>query len=109
MELKAGMLVMYRDGRVRKVFKTEEGGTLLANHLDQGWNGAAGYNKRNFEYRGDRDLDIIKIFTPKDHSYLTSLNICDHKLIWDREKVILTREAIAEKFGIDVENLSIAD
>ena len=110
--LKAGQLVQYRDGRVRKVFKMDNGETVITNVVDQGWNTVGRNYNSELKHEVDSDLDIVKIYNPKDFSYLTSLEVKDHSLFWEAptiKKVHVTPKEIAEKFGTTVELLVIEE
>ncbi len=101
-ELKPGMVVQYADGKRRLV--TAINGELFLMGKDM----FAELDKFNEDLiNKSHNLDIVKVFQPKEPRSLSALLECDN-CIWERPKeVILTMQEIANKFNIPVEQIRI--
>lgn len=115
-ELKTGMIVRYRDGRLRMVLKdTEHEEKDIAVGTD-GWSALDEYNE-DLTYTNYSDIDIMYVYNielNRNYTYLLNRdNLNDSyindfgTLIWERKTNEMTIKEIEEKLGI--ENLRIID
>lgn len=103
-DLKPGMVVEYANGVRRLVIEFNDELVLLGY---MGWNTLMHYTS-NLECPNDKDFTINKIYQPQIILGLDTLLKTVHPCIWERPKSVeLTMEEIAEKFGINVEQLKI--
>ena len=112
-DIKAGMLVKYRDGSLRKVhpdYEEKEGKMLLSNPssgADGGWTQLSNFDNELLN-KGNRSMDIMAVYVPVSNYKYCSLCLHDHNVIWERDKELeVTLSEIAEKFGVNVYNLKI--
>lgn len=107
-DLKPGMVVEYANGDRRLVIEFNNKLFLLSNDK---W-GDLGYYTLDLKCPGTGDFDINKIYQPQFmtgfDSMLKDVYDCIYDCIWERPKPVeLTMKEIAEKFGINVEQLKI--
>ena len=102
-DLKPGMIVEYASGEKRLV-------VIINNELYLiGRASFADLKSFNDDLTCSNapDINIVKIYLPKEASSLNALFRCDN-CIWERPKeTVLTMQEIADKFGIPVEQLKI--
>ncbi len=102
-DLKPGMVIEYANGERRLVIEFNDELFFLGNY---GWGRLKDYPEdlENF----NRNFSIDKIYKPRFMTGLDSMLKDVYNCIWERPKSVeLTMEEIAEKFGIDVEQLKI--
>lgn len=102
-DLKPGMVVEYANGKRRLVIEFNDELVLLG---DDGWGNLDDFSE-NLE-RLNENFTINKIYKPQFMTGLDSMLNSAYNCIWERSKSVeLTMEEIAEKFGINVEQLKI--
>ena len=112
-DLKTGMVVEYRNGSRRIVFRDYQGtGKDLL--IGDRWASLNDYPEDLADDDdGDRDYDIVKVYNAKDFCATLRLldkKCCDYEVVWERKEIKeVTLEQIAEKFGVDVKNLRIKE
>lgn len=103
-DLKPGMVVEYANGVRRLVIEFNDELVLLGNN---NWGDLKGYSE-DLECPVNEDFTIDKVYKPWCMLGLNSMLEDTHPCIWYRSKSVeLTIEEIAEKFGINVEQLKI--
>lgn len=103
-DLKPGMVVEYANGGRRLVIEFNDELFLLSNNS---WADLMHYNS-DLECSYNKDFTINKVYNPGYMQGLNSMLEDIHFCIWERPKSVeLTMEEIAEKFGINVEQLKI--
>jgi hypothetical protein len=103
-DLKPGMVTEYANGGRRLVIEFNDELFLLSN---DNWADLK-YHNSNLECSIAEDFTINKIYQPKVVLGLDILLNSVLPCIWERPKSVeLTMEEIAEKFGINVEQLKI--
>lgn len=101
-ELKPGMVVEYANGERRPVIEFRDKLVLLGEDI---WADLACHDS-DLECLYAKEFTINKVYAPLYMLGLVSLLKDEHPCIWERS-VELTMEEIAEKFGINVEQLKI--
>lgn len=102
-DLKPGMVVEYANGVRRLVIEFNDELYLLGN---SNWGNLKDYSE--YLERPDENFSINKIYKPQFMTGLDSMLKGIYNCIWERPKYVeLTMEEIAEKFGINVEQLKI--
>lgn len=102
-DLKPGMVVEYANGDRRLVIEFNNELVLLSNCS---WGNLKDYSE-DLKSSGE-NFNIDKIYKPQFMTGLDSMLKGVYNCIWERPKSIeLTMEEIAEKFGINVEQLKI--
>lgn len=103
-DLKPGMVVEYANGKRRLVIEFNNQLALLGN---DNW-GDLELISEDLEFLANEDFTINKVYNPGYMQGLNSMLESSHPCIWERPKSVeLTMEDIAEKFGINVEQLKI--
>jgi len=107
-DLKQGDLIVYgKDSQygVRKVVRD-----VVCNHVDGLYTFINNFNS-DLTHNSIKGLNIEKVYRPKEKIYLSTMDIKDCDLVWEREepKITLTLEEIAKKFGCDVKKIRIKD
>lgn len=102
-ELKPGMVIEYANGERRLVVEFHNRLVLLGT---DNWSDLESYNS-DLECLYIKEHTINKVYEPWSMLGLSSMLKCVHPCIWERKSVELTMEEIAEKFGINVEQLKI--
>lgn len=103
-ELKPGMVIEYANGERRLVIEFNNNLVLLGN---DSWGDLENISE-NLECTISKDCTINKVYEPWSVLGLNSMLKNVHPCIWERPKSVeLTMEEIAEKFGINVEQLKI--
>ena len=112
-DLKTGMVVEYRNGDRRIVFRNYQGtGKDLL--IGDRWASLNDYPEDLADDSdGDRNYDIMKVYNAKDFCATLRLldkKCCDYKVVWERKEIKeVTLEQIAEKFGVPVDQLRIKE
>ena len=112
-ELKSGMVIEDRRGKRGIVLIGSTQGDVIGGLGDIGGNkstwGCLGSFNDDLTSTYGREYDIMKVFNPDDNlSFGKVFYFIKSYLIWKRvEAVELTMEEIADKFGVDVNNLKI--
>lgn len=101
-ELKPGMVIEYANGERRLVVEFRDKLVLLG---ADSWSDLESYNS-DLECLYIKEHTINKVYNPLNMFGLASLLKYGHPCIWERS-IELTMEEIAEKFGINVEQLKI--
>jgi hypothetical protein len=102
-DLKPGMVVEYANGDKRLVATINNELYLIGEHM---FATLASFSD-DLTCDTNPDVNIVKVFQPKEASSLSSLLDCKN-CIWERPKeTVLTMQEIADKFGIPVEQLKI--
>lgn len=101
-DLKPGMVVQYADGKKRLVTTVNDELFLMGENM------FAELDKFDEDLINKaHNLNIMKVFQPKEANSLRTLLECDN-CIWERpQETVLTMQEIADKFGIPVEQLKI--
>lgn len=102
-DLKPGMVIEYANGERRLVIEFNNKLALLG---DVGWDNLTNHTS-DLECVITKNCTINKVYKPQDIRGLSFLLKIEHPCIWERKSVELTMEEIAEKFGINVEQLKI--
>lgn len=103
-DLKPGMVVEYANGKRRLVIEFCDKLVLLGNN---NW-GDLAILSEDLVCLFNEDFTIDKVYKPGYMSGLNSMLTSEQLCIWERPKSVeLTMEEIAEKFGINVEQLKI--
>lgn len=102
-DLKPGMVIEYANGERRLVVEFHDTLALLSNNS---WGDLENISE-GLECSINKDFTINKVYEPWSMLGLSSMLKCVHPCIWERKSVELTMEEIAEKFGINVEQLKI--
>lgn len=102
-DLKPGMVVEYANGNRRLVVVINNELYLIGKHMFA----IVESFSDDLECANNSDINIVKVFQPKEAASLNSLLDCTN-CIWERPKeVIVTMDEIAKKFGCDVSQLKI--
>ena len=102
-DLKEGMLIVYRNGKLRKIHKEYDSDELLmSNPIDCSWNTLNNYKDDLTESEEERLLDIIAVYAPTRHAKFFSFDLKDYELVWKLEEpaLELTLEEISKKYGV---------
>ena len=108
-DLKEGMLVEYRDGRLRKVqlYQNE----LIVNS-DNGYTELNNFSEDLLESHHS-ELDIVRVYRPNTPSPCNFFRFDLHEfdLIWERypSPVEISLKEVAKKFNIDIKKLKIVE
>ena len=112
-ELKSGMVVENRRGKRGIVFLNSCNGDVIGGgeySWDEGtWGPLDNFDDDLKSFLGNVAYDIVKVYNPNSNRYFGQISgMSNSDLIWERVDIVeLTMEDIAEKFGIDVNNLKI--
>ena len=109
-DLKEGMMIQYRDGRLRKVQKHD--GEMIVNSLN-GFTSLSNFSS-DLTCDSNSDLDIMEVYEQKRSSpcEFFSFDLKDFELVWSREDeevLELSLAEVAKKFGVKVTNVKIVE
>ena len=104
--LKSGDIVVLRNDDKRKVFLDYEtkhyGKGIISSIVEKYFNGLIEYDNQLICSLSPL-LDIVQIYRPRYDSDVTSLNLDDYKLIWERKEIKeMTMEEICNALGYEV-------
>ncbi|MEI7510166.1 MAG: hypothetical protein WCJ62_11965 [Flavobacterium sp.] len=106
-DLKTGMVVRIKDGRLYKVMLNTSDGDIIVNT-----DGYLYLKDINDDLTTKHlSLSIVEIYKPKNVVANHSINLSCFTSIWKREKPIkeVTLQEIADKFGVDVESIRVKE
>lgn len=102
--LKSGDIVIVRNGGKYRVYPDYETG-VFSRIDDIGFNRMEEYDDSLLvkPLKGSRRYDITKIYRAKDPTVLTSSNLDNYRLVWERKEVKeMTMKEICDALGYDV-------
>ena len=107
-DLKTGMRVEHRNGRMSIVVLGIDGGDRIVNERSR--DGLDYYDDNFNNNKNYHEFDFVRIYDKPDYIDIPNLFNIELKgeLLWERQEPIeLTMQEIADKFGVSVENLKI--
>jgi hypothetical protein len=102
-ELKTGMKVVYRDGRIRMVLKDTPFGDGLVDERGRIWNPLNFYTDDLMDNTGNNLLDIMEVHV-RDNKFhqAETFDLSTHVRVWKRvEPRRMTMDELREALGFD--------
>lgn len=110
-DIKSGMVIEYRMGDRALVVQNQEDLILLDS---SGCMFLSVYTENLVVADTDnRNFDIVKVYKVDNDGWGMGFEVINEdfylKVIWDRDKTYITKKEIAEKFGVNIEELEVVD